>query len=345
MMGSLRFRRSVKIAPGLRLTASKTGLGLSAGVRGARYSVHSSGRRTASVGVPGSGVGYQHTTTSGSRTRSRDAAAPVYSDAPVIPKPGLLAPKYEKEFAKAVSAYLNGDPAGALAHFKASSAADTKERGLSDDLFVGLLAAQIEDDVTAIASLEKVVTSDQLLPDQLMSKYVPGGSMQVGVTDEVTVSVPFGTLAATVVLAQVYRRQGRLEEATGLAQQLYEIEASPDMRLLVCSLLREAEAWDEIVDVAAGTHNTDDVTLAIRLMQGEALERQGMDEAALEVYRECLKSKARDQDLLRAAKYGRGSVYLRLGKTAQGRKDLSAVYADAPHYRNVAELLKQDGAS
>lgn len=340
-MGSFRARKSVKIAPGLRLTASKTGLGLSAGTRGARYSVHSSGRHTASVGIPGTGLSYQQRTSSGSRARSQ-SAEPVYASAPAPPKPGLLAPKYEKEFAKAVSAYLAGDATGALAHFKASSAADTKERGVSDDLFVGLLSAQLQDPQTAISSLEKVITSDQLLPDQLMSKYIAGGSMEIGVTDEVTVSVPFGTLAATLVLAEVYRRNDRGDEAIGLVQQLYEIEPSPDVLLILCSLLQEAEAWDEIVEVAAGTQNDGHVTLAVRLIQAEALEHQGMDEAALEVYRDCLKSKARDEGLLRAAKYGRGSVYLRLGKKAQGRKDLSAVYADAPHYRDVAELLKEE---
>ncbi len=82
--------------------------------------------------------------------------------------------------------------------------------------------------------------------------------------------------------------------------------------------------------------------MAIRLVQAEALEKQGMDEAALEVYRDCLRFKARDENLLRAARYGRGTTYLRLGKKAQGRKDLSNIYADDPHYRDVAELLKQD---
>jgi hypothetical protein len=58
-MGSLRFRRSIRIAPGIKLNLNKRSVGISAGVRGARYSVNSSGRRTRSVGIPGTGLSYR----------------------------------------------------------------------------------------------------------------------------------------------------------------------------------------------------------------------------------------------------------------------------------------------
>jgi hypothetical protein len=54
----LRFRRSLRIAPGVKVNLTKTGLGLTLGPRGAHYSVHSSGRRTRSVGRPGTGLYY-----------------------------------------------------------------------------------------------------------------------------------------------------------------------------------------------------------------------------------------------------------------------------------------------
>ncbi|WP_245959470.1 DUF4236 domain-containing protein [Neobacillus piezotolerans] len=57
----LRFRKSFKIAPGVRMTVGKTGVGVSVGGRGLRYSVHSSGRRTSTVGIPGSGLSYSST--------------------------------------------------------------------------------------------------------------------------------------------------------------------------------------------------------------------------------------------------------------------------------------------
>lgn len=48
----LRFRKSVKIAPGVRLNIGKKSVGISAGVKGYRKSINSSGRVTTSIGTP-----------------------------------------------------------------------------------------------------------------------------------------------------------------------------------------------------------------------------------------------------------------------------------------------------
>lgn len=55
----LRFRKSLKIAPGLRINISKRGLGASIGGKGFTHSIGPSGRRT-SVGLPGTGIGISH---------------------------------------------------------------------------------------------------------------------------------------------------------------------------------------------------------------------------------------------------------------------------------------------
>jgi hypothetical protein len=54
-MGSMRIRRSKKIGP-MTLNVTKTGVGLSTGVPGARIGAHSSGRVTKTVGIPGTGI-------------------------------------------------------------------------------------------------------------------------------------------------------------------------------------------------------------------------------------------------------------------------------------------------
>jgi len=40
-----RMRKSISLAPGVRLNVSKRGVGMSVGAGGVRYSAHSSGRR------------------------------------------------------------------------------------------------------------------------------------------------------------------------------------------------------------------------------------------------------------------------------------------------------------
>lgn len=56
-----QFRRTKKLAPGVRGTISKTGVGVSVGRRGARVSAHSSGVKNLSVGIPGTGISYRKT--------------------------------------------------------------------------------------------------------------------------------------------------------------------------------------------------------------------------------------------------------------------------------------------
>lgn len=57
----LRFRKSVKIAPGVKLNINKGSASVTVGKRGAHYTVSSTGRQTASVGLPGTGLSYVKT--------------------------------------------------------------------------------------------------------------------------------------------------------------------------------------------------------------------------------------------------------------------------------------------
>lgn len=52
---ALRFRRTLKIAPGVRLNLTKTGMSARVGPRGAGVTVGTSGT-TVSAGIPGSGL-------------------------------------------------------------------------------------------------------------------------------------------------------------------------------------------------------------------------------------------------------------------------------------------------
>lgn len=51
---ALRMRKSFKIAKGVRVNVSKSGVGLSVGTRGLRHTIHSSGRRTSTIGLQSS---------------------------------------------------------------------------------------------------------------------------------------------------------------------------------------------------------------------------------------------------------------------------------------------------
>lgn len=57
-----RFRKRIKIAPGVHLNISKTGISTSLGPRGATVNVRGQ-RVRSSVGIPGSGLSYTEETT------------------------------------------------------------------------------------------------------------------------------------------------------------------------------------------------------------------------------------------------------------------------------------------
>ena len=89
-----RFRKSFKIAPGVRVNVGKKSIGISAGVKGARVSVNSSGRTTKTVSLPGTGLSYTKTGKIGggaSSTDKHDQTAPEYTPTadlpPIEPQP------------------------------------------------------------------------------------------------------------------------------------------------------------------------------------------------------------------------------------------------------------------
>lgn len=78
----LRFRRNIKIAPGVKLNLNKKSVGVTVGTRGAHYTINSKGKKTASVGIPGTGLSYSSTSGGSSKkaintTKSNKAATPT----------------------------------------------------------------------------------------------------------------------------------------------------------------------------------------------------------------------------------------------------------------------------
>ena len=53
---SIRFRKTINLGGGLKLNLNKKSAGLSFGGKGARFSVNSDGRKTTSIGIPGTGI-------------------------------------------------------------------------------------------------------------------------------------------------------------------------------------------------------------------------------------------------------------------------------------------------
>ncbi|MCM3394883.1 MULTISPECIES: DUF4236 domain-containing protein [Cytobacillus] len=68
----LGFRKSFKIAPGVRVNVSHRSVGVSAGVKGLRHSVNSRGQSRTTASIPGTGISY--TSTSSSKRKYKSTA-------------------------------------------------------------------------------------------------------------------------------------------------------------------------------------------------------------------------------------------------------------------------------
>lgn len=54
----LRFRKSISVAKGVKVNINKKSAGVTVGKRGAHYTINTTGKQTASVGLPGTGLSY-----------------------------------------------------------------------------------------------------------------------------------------------------------------------------------------------------------------------------------------------------------------------------------------------
>jgi hypothetical protein len=75
---ALRFHRSLKLLPGIRLNFGKRGIGISAGIPGLRVGVDSRGKGYTSAGIPGTGLSVRNYAKRG------DPEAAAYQNAAII---------------------------------------------------------------------------------------------------------------------------------------------------------------------------------------------------------------------------------------------------------------------
>ncbi len=348
---AMRFRRSVKLAPGIRLNVGKKSASVRLGGRGYGYTVSTSGRRTKSVGIPGSGLHWTSSSgggrsTGGSRrgqggsgSQAAVAAIPQTIEQ-AIPGSGLFASKAEKSFRKGLIAYVRRELPDALTHF--TTAREAAPDNSAAALFRGFTLASVDRDAEAISDLEQVLASTTGLPDRFMQKFCGRLDMRVEVivVPGLRVPVEHDEFGAAMVLAEAYQVAGRTDDAIDLLEGLGD--AGADEAVVACSLAElylDAGAFEDVIRVTDGLGNEDDVSLAALVFRGAALRRLGLLDAAQETHKATLRSSKRDAGLLQRARYERALTYELQGNQRMYRKDIETVFATAPDFGDVRERL------
>lgn len=320
-----RMRKSFKVAPGVRLNVSKSGFGASVGGKGGRYSVHSSGRRTVSAGsglIPG--VYYQQSV--GGGRSGGQAPAPVPAKAS---KPGLFAPKGEKELYNAVKAQD-------ISAIKAVGVTYPEYRVASYSL-VGLLLLS-NDTPQAKRLLTKVFDSGRdPAADPFISKYLATRA-EINIAVGVTTELPINRDAVGLALAEICQHDSDLDGAIDVVEQL---EPSAYAAVSLAELYSEAGRLDDVIELTDGLTNEDDATALLLVFRGAALREQGFNDAAHEAFKEALRSRSRAAPIRHFALSERASNYLAQGKKGMARKDLERILAEDSDYERVRERLSE----
>jgi tetratricopeptide (TPR) repeat protein len=329
-MGGFRMRKSIKLAPGVRLNVSKSGLGASVGGRGARYSVHSSGRRTTSLGsgiVPGV---YYQSSKGGGRSIKGGARAQAPAAPPVTPKkPGLFAPKGEKELYKAV---------------KAQDAQAMKRVGEAHPDFLlpsyslaGLFLLTSEPAESERLLEDAFATGRDPGVDKFISRYL-FTQLTLSIAKGVTAELPINRDAVGLALAEL--KQDR-DDLTGAADVVEQLEPTTYSAVSLAELYAEMGRWDDVIELTEGVANEDDASALLCAFRGQAFREQGFHDAAHEAFKQALRSRSRAAPIRHLALAQRAQNYLAQGKKGQARKDLERILAEDASYEGVREKLSE----
>jgi tetratricopeptide (TPR) repeat protein len=324
-----RMRKSMKVAPGVRLSVSKSGVGASVGGRGGRYSVHSSGRRTVSGGggvVPG--VYYQKSV-SGSRSRASGAEAQAASAPRTPKKPGLFAPKGEKALYKAV---------------KAQDAQAIKRVGdehpdyrLPSYSLAGLMMLDTEPAESERVLSDAFASGTDPASDNFVSTYL-FTRLELPIAKGVTAELPINRDAVGLALAELKQEKDDLAGAIDVVEQL---EPTTYSAVSLAELYAQTGRWEDVIELTEALKNEDDASALLLVFRGQAFRKQGFHDAAHESLKEALRARSREASIRHLALAERAQNYLEQGKKAMARKDLERILAEDSSYEGVREQLAQ----
>jgi hypothetical protein len=238
-----RVKKSFKLAPGVRMTVTPRGVGVSAGPRGAKLSVHSSGRVTQTVSLPGSGI--SHTTSFRPTARPpAGSAAPTGQSRPLqpaSPMPGLISPKWEKQL-WTVTIRRPSPP----------DIADVAKLDPRSHHVVAFLETVMDllpsADLPSARRRVEWLWSSEYNParDPFLNRYMPDLTIVLGLTAEITAALPADRDALGLLLAELRQTTGDVAEAIDCVESL---NPSSPTAVSLAELYASQNRWEDIVDL------------------------------------------------------------------------------------------------
>lgn len=347
---AFRINRSFRIAPGVRFRLNRGSVGLTVGKGPLNYTVNSRGRRTASLGIPGTGMYFQDargggSSRSGRPPRRRAEPEPQPSGEPATirgtaaeaiatslrtRRPGWFAPKGEKALHRALAA----QDAPALE----AIAMDGGPYTLAANALLAI-AAPCEDDAgleLRARAIYAALAAGDPATDGFIAKYTPGLHTFVPITEQVGAELPMSRDGLALLYVETLQALGRIEEAADYVARLERDEVSA---LSLAELWIALERWTDVVDLTTGVTNADDLTALLLVYRGIAFREQGYFDAARESFRAALRSKKRSPLVRHLALFARAQCSVEQRRFAAARKDLETILNEDPSYAGLQEAL------
>jgi len=331
---SLRFRRSMKILPGVRLNFSKSAMGLSFGVPGARISVNTRGDVYTSAGIPGTGLyAVERTSLSKGRTRKRSARNQEPETlTEYVPPPGLFAPRRQRALYKALQK-------GTLEALEELAVKFPDIKYICDAFALPKYLMSGSNDLAGLTLKAAKVwaTRAELDRSWIFAHHAKAFEMNVKVAPGVDVPMRFSIQGLGHMYIELLQLGERFQEALEVAESLEPDQISA---LAVCENEVQLRRWKDVLETTEDIENEDDATALLLIFRAIAFREEGKLDASIETLRLARSSRKRHEDILNKALYERSFLYEKQGKKALARKDLEKILATDSDFPGVDQRLK-----
>lgn len=344
---SLRFRRSMKLIPGVRLTFNKDSLGLSFGVPGARYTMNTKGRRTFSTGLPGTGISHVDTLSSGRKSSrsSKTVASQEETMQPYEPpanlRPGLFSRKWERafyQFLMDIYRYDSVDTPQQVFEKATTLSATYPQLKTALELIIFLHTIGDESfDKQKDSWAENIWKNrEQYFRDKYVLKYFNGITPQVSISPGISTQDKYNIQTFSFMYAELLQHHEKFAEALAIIES---IDANQYTAISVADIEITMKDYDAAIETTEDIENEDDATAMLLILRGIAFREKEMYDGALECFKRALAKKDRSQVMKHRALFERADNYTRMGKKAMAIKDLEKILVDDSDYPAVEEKL------
>ena len=332
---SLRFRRSIKIIPGVKINFNKNSVGLTLGGRGAHYTINSSGRRTVSAGLPGTGLWWQESSGGGRsrRVSPPEPETPLY-EKPLSekPKPSFFAKHYENAIYDAMQD-MNQKK------FEAIVNDYPNESIFAKFMLVTIMCSKPETGRAGLAIAEEVwQRREELIKNDMYLKYAPGIKTQMPIIPGISYTGPYTVHLLGYLLFELYVTDETYEKAEKVLSEI-----SPDFYTPLAKMELDylQKKYDEVIKETNSPDADTNESAARELYRAMTFRETGDLDAAVLLLTEVTKNRSLDKALIMRSRYERGVTYLKSGDTKKALADFEFIVSKNGDYLDTNDYLKK----